>query len=236
MTNQGARSLVIERVQEEGRDIRSFDMLPEAKDVQDSISFIPGQVAVLRAEGQTASAYFAFASAPEDAEIEFLVKRGAAGSAGSVIFELGEGGRVELLEIVGRGFPLQQQKGKDLIFVAMGTGVAPLRSALRHVLKHRSDYGALVVLYGARTPDDFCYRDETNEWEAAGVELRQVISRPDGHDWSGPTGYVQSLLDHIVPDLPAPVALICGSRQMIEQTRDRLLQMGFAPEAILTNY
>ena len=72
----------------------------------------------------------------------------------------------------------------------MGTGVAPLRSALRHVLKRKDEFGQLVVLYGARTPDDFCYRDETENWEDAGVELRQVISRPDGHDWSGPTGYV----------------------------------------------
>jgi len=49
------------------------------------------------------------------------------------------------------------------------------------------------------------------------VELRQVVSRPDGHDWSGPTGYVQSLLDHVLPNLNSPVALICGSLEMIEQ-------------------
>ena len=120
--------------------------------------------------------------------------------------------------------------------VAMGTGVAPLRSVLRHVLQRKQDFGRLVVLYGARTPDDFCYRDETESWESAGVELRQVISRPDGHDWSGPTGYVQSLLDHVLPDLSSPVALVCGSREMIAQTRDRLQQMGFAAEDILTNY
>ena len=118
----------------------------------------------------------------------------------------------------------------------MGTGVAPLRSALRHVLNRRDEFGKLVVLYGARTPDDFCYRNETENWEDAGVELRQVVSRPDGHDWSGPTGYVQSLLDHVLPDLKSPVALICGSREMIDQTHDRLQQMGFAPESILTNY
>jgi NAD(P)H-flavin reductase len=88
----------------------------------------------------------------------------------------------------------------------------------------------------ASAPDDFCYRDETDDWEAAGVELRQVISRPDGHDWSGPTGYVQSLLDHVLPDLASPVALICGSREMIDQTRERLSKMGFKPEEILTNY
>ena len=135
-----------------------------------------------------------------------------------------------------RNTNLKKQRGRDLVFTAMGTGVAPLRSALRHVLNRKNDFGRLVVLYGARTPDDFCYRDETQSWEDAGVELRQVISRPDGHDWSGPTGYVQSLLDHVLPELKNPVALVCGSREMIAQTRDRLQQMGFAAEDILTNY
>ena len=156
--------------------------------------------------------------------------------ASLALFEMKVGERVGLLGVAGHGFDLNQQKGRDLVFVAMGTGVAPLRSALRHVLSRKQDFGQLVVLYGARTPDAFCYRDETQSWEDAGVELRQVISRPDGHDWSGPTGYVQSLLDHVLPELKSPVALICGSREMIEQTRDRLQQMGFAPEAILTNY
>jgi NAD(P)H-flavin reductase len=87
-----------------------------------------------------------------------------------------------------------------------------------------------------RTPEDFCYRDETEAWRAAGVELRQVISRPDGYEWSGQTGYVQSLLDNVLPTLSDPVALVCGSREMIEQTRDRLHEMGFTPERILTNY
>src|SRR5205814_291253 len=130
----------------------------------------------------------------------------------------------------------EKQTGRDLVFVAMGTGVAPLRSALRHVLGRKQDFGQLIVLYGARTPDDFCYRDETDDWKAAGVELRQVVSQPDGHDWSGPTGYVQSLLDHVLPNLNSPLALVCGSREMIAQTRDRLQQMGFASELILTNY
>jgi NAD(P)H-flavin reductase len=234
MTLQGQRKLTIKRVRDEGRNVRSFDMSPEeALDGAHGIEFLPGQVAVLRA-GEADSSYFAFASAPEDEELEFLVKRSTGASA--ALFEMRTGDRVELMEIVGHGFPLSEHKGKDLVFVAMGTGVAPLRSALRHVLRHKQDYGQLVVLYGARTPHDFCYQDETEGWEAAGVELREVISRPDGHDWSGPTGYVQSLLDHIIPDLSAPVALICGSREMIAQTRDRLSQMGFAPEAILTNY
>jgi NAD(P)H-flavin reductase len=72
------------------------------------------------------------------------------------------------------------------------------------------------------------------EWREQGIELRQVISQPTG-DWRGPTGHVQSLLDHIAPELKKTVALICGSQEMIKQTRLRLLNLGIAPEKILTN-
>lgn len=226
-------SLIITNVRDQARGVRSFDLMPESAQGKHGVVFVPGQVAVLSVPDE-APAYFAFASAPEDAELEVLVKQKM--GASNLIFDMPVGEQIELLEVAGHGFALEEQRGKDLVFVAMGTGVAPLRSALRHVLMRKSDFGQLVVLYGSRTPDDFCYCDETDSWKDAGVELRQVISRPDGHDWSGPTGYVQSLLDHVLPDLHSPIALICGSLEMMEQTRDRLGQMGFKPGDILTNY
>lgn len=222
------QKLVITGIRDQARSTRSFDLRAAG-----AVDFTPGQVAVLRVEGEE-PAYFAFANSPQDRDLEVLVKEKV--GASSVIYNMCIGEEIELLGIAGHGFNLDEVKGRDLVFVAMGTGVAPLRSALRHVLKRKGEFGRLVVLYGARTPDDFCYRNETDDWEDAGVELRQVISRPDGHDWSGPTGYVHSLLDHVLPDLSSPVALICGSREMIEQTRDRLGKMGFKPEEILTNY
>ena len=222
------QTLVITGVREQARLIRAFDLRPDG-----TVDFRPGQVAVLRVDGEE-PAYFAFAGAPDDRDLEVLVKQKAGASA--VIYNMCVGDQIELVGIAGHGFNLEKMRGRDLVFVAMGTGVAPLRSALRHVLKRKEEFGQLVVLYGARTPDDFCYREETEEWSAHGVELRQVISRPDGHDWSGPTGYVQSLLDNVLPDLSSPVALICGSREMIDQTRERLGKMGFQPEEILTNY
>ncbi len=225
--------LVITNVREQARDVRSFDLMPEGATRAHGVTFVPGQVAVLEIAGE-APAYFAFASAPEDPELEVLVKQKM--GASNLIFDMQPGSTIKLLQVAGHGFALDEQAGKDLVFVAMGTGVAPLRSALRHVLKRRDEFGQIVVLYGARTPDDFCFRDETDGWREAGVELRQVISKPDGHDWSGPTGYVQSLLDNVLPELKSPVALICGSPEMIEQTRGRLGQMGFAPNEILTNY
>jgi NAD(P)H-flavin reductase len=226
-------SLVITRVRDQARLTRSFDLRVQDSGRDNRVEFVPGQVAMLRVADQE-PAYFAFASAPEDPEMEVLVKQKT--GASNAIYKMRAGETIELIGIAGHGFPLDEKKQKDLVFVAMGTGVAPLRSALRHVLKRKNEFGQLVVLYGARTPDDFCYRDETDAWEDAGVELRQVVSRPDGHDWSGPTGYVQSLLDNVLRDLKSPVALICGSREMIEQTRERLLKMGFKLEEILTNY
>lgn len=226
-------SLMITRVRDQARITRSFDLRVHDSGAPQKVDFVPGQVAILRVPGQD-PAYFAFAGAPEDPELEVLVKQKV--GASNVIYDMRAGETIDLVGIVGHGFPLDAQKQRDLVFVAMGTGVAPLRSALRHVLKRKNEFGQLVVLYGARTPDDFCYRDETDGWEDAGVELRQVISRPDGHDWSGPTGYVQSLLDNVLQNLKSPVALICGSKEMIDQTRDRLGKMGFKPDEILTNY
>jgi NAD(P)H-flavin reductase len=228
-----AQSLIITRVRDQARITRSFDLRPSGSESHHGINFIPGQVAVLKVAHET-PAYFAFAGAPDDSDLEVLVKQKV--GASNVIYDMKPGERIELTEIAGHGFDLERMRQRDLVFVAMGTGVAPLRSALRHALSRRAEFGQLVVLYGARTPDDFCYRDETDSWEDAGVELRQVISRPDGHDWSGPTGYVQSLLDNVLPSLHSPVALICGSLEMIDQTRDRLGKMGFKPEEILTNY
>ncbi|HWS53406.1 MAG TPA: hypothetical protein VN228_04745 [Pyrinomonadaceae bacterium] len=234
MGDKGTRTLVIKRVHAEARDIRALDALPEGSAAGHGLDFRPGQVARLRV-GEAGAAYFAIASAPEDDELEFLVKL-SNDPAGRALYETAEGGRVELVELAGHGFALEEQEGRDLVFVAMGTGVAPLRSALRSALRRAERFGQIVVLYGARTPEDFCYQDEVESWKAAGVELRQVVSRPDGYEWAGSTGYVQSLLDNVLPGLSDPVALVCGSREMIEQTRDRLGEMGFAPERILTNY
>lgn len=228
MEPKKAQQLVITGIREQARSTRSFDLRGN-----EAVNFTPGQVAILRVDGEE-PAYFAFAGAPDDRDLEVLVKRKV--GASSVIYDMCVGDRIELVGIAGHGFKIDEMKGRDLVFVAMGTGVAPLRSALRHVLTRKEEFGQLVVLYGAQTPEDFCYRDEVDVWADAGVELRQVISRPDGHDWAGPTGYVQSLLDHVLPNLAAPVALICGSAEMINETREALGKMGFKPEEILTNY
>ena len=208
-------------------------MLPPAAD---KASFLPGQVAVLEMEGRSPS-YVAFASAPEDEEYEFLVKHSDyEASIAYALFQSGTAAEVTLNQIVGKGFAVEKYQSHDLVFVAMGTGLAPLRATLRHILRRRTEYGRLVVLHGERTKDAFYFASEIDtEWRAHDVTIRQVISRPD-EEWSGATGYVQSLLDTIVPDLNDPVALICGSSEMMKETKARLQELGFTDDKILTNY
>ena len=208
-------------------------MAPRAADKQ---AFVAGQVAVLEMEGCNPS-YLAFASAPEDEEYEFLIKRSdQAANLAHILFKAEAVSEITLSNIVGNGFAVEKYQAHDLIFVAMGTGIAPLRSTLRHVFCARENYGKLIVLHGARTKDDFYFAEEIqNEWRNHDITLRQVISRPD-EEWSGATGYVQGLLDHIVPDLIDPVALICGSQEMMQHTKERLHELGFSDEKILTNY
>ncbi|MGH9768777.1 MAG: hypothetical protein ACREAB_15205, partial [Blastocatellia bacterium] len=225
-------TLSITRIDKHTHTVWSFFMTPRQGPRPE---FKAGQVAVLEMGG-SGDSYIAFASAPEENEFEFLIKRGDSSSVRGAIFDPSGTEQIVMKKIVGRGFAVDDYKGHDLVFVAMGTGLGPLRSALRHVFHSREEYGRLIVLYGARTVEEFCFENEmATEWGEQGVELRQVISRPNG-DWSGPTGYVQSLLDNLVPELNDPVALVCGSKEMIEQTRLRLLDLGFALEKILTNY
>ena len=134
METSYSKQLLITSVRPQARDIKSFDLsLAEPGE----ISFLPGQVAILKVKNE-APAYFAFASAPEDRELEVLVKKKI--GASNIIFDMREGETIELTGIAGHGFALDAQKGKDLVFVGMGTGVAPLRSALRqmHPLSRRT--------------------------------------------------------------------------------------------------
>ena len=115
------QTLVITGVRDHARLIRAFDLRADGV-----VDFKPGQVAVLRVDGEE-PAYFAFAGAPDDPELEVLVKQKVGASA--VIYNMCVGDQIELVSIAGHGFDLERMKGRDLVFVAMGTGVAPLRSA-----------------------------------------------------------------------------------------------------------
>ena len=197
-------------------------------------SFVPGQVAVLGIEG-VGESYFAIASAPEDkGGMEFLIRKGAGVS--EALFGVRQGASVQGRGPLGRGFPIDQYGGRDFILACVGSAIAPIRGVLRSVCYRRANFGKIVLVYGVRHPEDFAFSHEVEGWRQSHIEVILTVSRPEGLGWSGKTGYVQSHLREALEGLSQPVAMICGMKTMMEQSRDELLRLGVAATEILTNY
>ncbi len=197
-------------------------------------SFIPGQVAVLGVQG-VGESYYAMASAPEDKTgMEFLVKKGEGVSR--ALFEAREGNLVQAKGPVGKGFPIDQYRGRDFLIAAVGSAIAPMRSVIRSICRRRQDFGKIVLIYGARHPEDFPFVREVPDWQKARIEVILSASRPEGAKWTGVTGHVQSHFDKALKGLSHPVAMICGMKAMQQESRDDLVRLGVLPGEVLTNY
>ncbi|MEZ4263755.1 MAG: FAD/NAD(P)-binding protein [Polyangiaceae bacterium] len=114
----------------------------------------------------------------------------------------------------GRGWPVALAEGSDLLLIAGGLGLAPLRPVVYHALRHRQRYGRVVVLYGARTPGDLLFRAELARWRRAGCEVETTVDRA-GSDWTGRVGVVPSLLQGMKVDPGRTVAMLCGPEVMM---------------------
>jgi len=197
-------------------------------------SFVPGQVAVLGIE-EVGESYFAIASAPEDRQgMDFLIRDGKGVSG--ILFMLNRGDQVQGKGPVGKGFPIDQFRGRDLLLAAVGSAIAPMRSVLRSILYRRADFAKVVLVYGVRHHDDFPFLEEMEEWRQANIQVTLTVSRPKGLDWKGRTGYVQSHFEEALGTLHQPVALVCGMKEMMDQSRDQLTSLGVAATEVLTNY
>jgi NAD(P)H-flavin reductase len=125
----------------------------------------------------------------------------------------------------GTGWDVASAAGQDIVIVAGGIGLAPLRPVLQAVLSDRSRFGNVVLLVGARTPADLLYPDELLRWGTAGVQVGITVDRPaDG--WSGHVGVVPGLLPLARFDPARSVAFVCGPEVMMRFTARALLDRG----------
>ena len=133
---------------------------------------------------------------------------------------------------LGAPWPVALAPGKDVIIVAGGLGLAPLRPAIYHLLNQRSAFGNVELIYGARTPGDLLYRKELERWRGR-FDLRvhvTVDSAPN--DWRGNVGVVTNLIGRARFDAPSTLALICGPGVMMRFTVLELLSHGLTPQQI----
>ena len=134
----------------------------------------------------------------------------------------------------GNWFPHEEIRGKRLLFVGGGIGMAPLRSLLNFCLDRRSDYGHIDIFYGARTPGDLCYTEEFDAWkQAPDLNLYLAVDKGDDH-WTGYVGVIPRYVREVAPKAENAVAITCGPPVMIKFTLPELQQLGFTDEQIIT--
>jgi NAD(P)H-flavin reductase len=134
---------------------------------------------------------------------------------------------------VGNFWPIEAASGGDVVVVAGGIGLAPLRSTVLHVLGKRSEYGDVSLLYGARTPGDLLYPGQLEEWRSA-IDVDVTVDAAGG-DWSGKVGVVPKLIGSASFDPEQTTAFICGPEIMMHYTIEALLERGVAPERIMVS-
>lgn len=212
--------------------IRTYRLVFDDAETMAGFSFDPGQIGQMSIMGAGEST-FAISSPPSQKDyIQFSVMK--TGVVTSAIHELAEGDRVAVRAPMGCAFPVDQWKGKDILIVGGGIGMAPLRSLLMHMLDHRGDYGRIQVIYGARTPADLCFAADRAEWEQrADVEFIATIDA-EYPDWTGRVGLVPNVMEESAPPVDNTVAITCGPPIMIKFTLQALERLGFRDEQIFT--
>jgi NAD(P)H-flavin reductase len=135
----------------------------------------------------------------------------------------------------GSAWPMGAAVGKDVVLVAGGLGLAPLRPALYHVLAQRQQYGKVVLLYGTRTPEDLLYRRQLERWRARfDLEVLVTVDRATSA-WGGSVGVVTKLITRAPFDPSETVAMLCGPEVMMRFTTMALQQRGVAEDHIFVS-
>ena len=197
---------------------------------------VPGQVVKVRAPA--GEAYFALASAPApDGMADLLVKRGGR-IADEVVAASVPGALLEVSAPFGKGFPVAAAEGRDVLLFAAGSGIAPVRALLEHVMAHRDRFGRATLFYGQRRGADFAYRAEHVDWERHGV---RVVLCPSSADeaWPGVRGRVQEVarvLDLGGSDPAGTEAFVCGMTAMVNDVKGTLKDAGIPPERVHLNF
>jgi ferredoxin-NADP reductase len=192
-------------------------------------AFASGQAALIGAHGQTQRRPYSIASSPDDARrhqrIEFLLKVDSAGLAGFHLPQLERGARVDLEGPFG-AFTLPEAAAPAYLFVAGGTGVAPLRAMLRHLIASGTR-APIAVLYSARTSLEFAYRGELERLARRGlIRLMLTVTGDTDAAWPGARGRIG--LRHLQATLPTPDALafVCGPPALVDDVPPLLRQLG----------
>lgn len=218
-------------IRQDTPDVKTFRVVtPDGKKPFDHR---PGQCAMLSVPG-ISEAMISITSSPTNREyMEFSVKK--CGCLTEWLHAMEVGQCITVRGPYGRPFPVDDElAGKDLLFVAGGIGLAPLRSVINYVRDNREKYGTVDIVYGSRSKDDLVdYREIVEEWEKTeDFHVHLTIDR-EQEGWDGHVGFVPNYVKELAPDVKKTV-LMCGPPIMIKFTLQGLMELGFDKTRIYT--
>ncbi|MEQ8202140.1 MAG: FAD/NAD(P)-binding protein, partial [Syntrophomonadaceae bacterium] len=169
----------------------------------------------------------------EQEHLEFAIKR--VGLLTDELHQIEVGQKIGVRGPYGNGFPVEACKGKDMVFIAGGIGLAPLRSFIKYCFKHRQDYGKITIIYGSRSSADLCFKEELFElWpQEQDTQVFVTIDNPEP-DWDGHVGFVPAYLEELAPSPGGAVAVVCGPPIMIKFVLQSLERMGYSDDQVIT--
>lgn len=224
----------LERVVPEIQDVKTFYWrFTDSSEQQAFRHFRPGQFAQVSLFG-VGEFPASLPSSPTEDETFFTVRQ--VGSCTSALHALHPGDKFAVRGPYGNGFPMQDYYGKNLVFVAGGIGLIPLRSCIVYALDRRDKYQRIQVFHGAKTPRELMYMEDLRAWEqSGGIECHLAVDRAaDG--WSGHVGVVGSLFTKSGVTVPVDdtIAFVCGPPIMFRFVIRDLLAMGFQERNIVS--
>ena len=222
---------VITDVRKDTPDVKTFRVV--GTDGKKLFQHMPGQCAMVSVPG-VGECMFSITSSPTNEEyMEFSIKK--CGCVTEVIHSLEVGQQITVRGPYGKNFPVEEDfKGKDLLFIAGGVGLAPLRSVINYVRHYRDRYGKVDIVYGSRSKDDLLDYDEIlNEWMTDdGIDVHLTIDR-EQEGWDGHVGFVPNYVKELGFDTDK-VAVLCGPPIMIKFTLAGLQELGFDKTQVYT--
>ena len=218
-------------IREETPDVKTFSVT--APDGGVLFSHMPGQCSMLSIPG-VGEAMFSITSSPTNQNfMEYSIKK--AGVLTDRLHGAQVGEQITVRGPYGNAFPVEEDlRGKDILFIAGGIGLAPLRSVINYVRANRKNYGAVDIVYGARSADDLVFRKEIeSEWDGINdVNVHLTIDKKQS-GWSGNVGFVPDFI-RALKFTPDRTTLVCGPPIMIKFVLDTLQDMGFDNTKIYT--
>lgn len=216
----------------ETANIKTLRVVLDNPERMKAFHYLPGQVGQLSLFGM-GEATFVINSPPSQKDyLQFSIMR--AGEVTAALHTLSPGDKIGVRAPLGNSFPYQDWKGKNVVFVGGGIGMAPIRTIMLHLLENAADYGKISLLYGARTPRDMAYSYETEDWlRRPDLDCTLTIDAPF-EGWPHKVGLIPHVLLEMGITPANTIAVLCGPPVMIKFTVEALKKLEFPDDSIIT--